>query len=497
MNTAPSILLIMTDQQRWDSLGCYGAGWVQTQHLDGLARDGVLFERCYATNPVCTPSRASLMTGKHLPGHGVYALHDILPAEEVLFTRRLQERGYRTALFGKLHVSGRIYEAESRHPQDGFDVYEWCLEAPVSMDSPFNGYSTWLKERDASFHERLRREGRKVLHIPRELHLTHWAAERTIDFIRQADSRRPFFCKMSVFDPHNPYEQYPLEMNRLVDQAAIPAPVPPPPGPRPAAIRREAEHSYLGAFSRFTAADIRKMRQGYYAMIAFIDLEVGRVLQALKERGLEENTLVIFCSDHGDLLGDHGLLVKGAFFYDPCVRVPLLVRWPAGALSAGLRVSAPVQLHDLAATILAAAGASAEALAGWMPEARDLGPLMRGEAGAVREHTVCLYRNSGICDTGRVWDPPIHASMILDARHKLCVYHAAEGSSSGLEGQLFDLQEDPLEQRDLWAGRRHAAARRELTEALLEWLHAVERGQGGRGGTATPAPSQQLVNALK
>ena len=102
--TQPNILLLMTDQQRYDSLGCYGAHWVQTPNLDRLAEEGVLFENCYVNNTICTPSRASLLTGKHLPGHGVYKLHDILPKDEILFTKRLQQAGYRTALFGKLHV---------------------------------------------------------------------------------------------------------------------------------------------------------------------------------------------------------------------------------------------------------------------------------------------------------------------------------------------------------------------------------------------------------
>jgi arylsulfatase A-like enzyme len=109
-----NILLIMSDQQRWDSLGCTGAPWVSTPHLDTLAAQGVLFSNCYANNPICTPARASLMTGLELPGHGVYQLHDILDPRVVLFPQRLRERGYHTALYGKLHVSGRIEEAVRR-----------------------------------------------------------------------------------------------------------------------------------------------------------------------------------------------------------------------------------------------------------------------------------------------------------------------------------------------------------------------------------------------
>lgn len=120
------------------------------------------------------------MTGKHLPGHGVYQLYDNLPEDQILFTEYLQQLGYHTALFGKLHVCSRYTEAEQRHPHDGFDVYEWCLDHTIHLDSPFNGYATWLKATKPEFYDRLYREGRQLLHIPREVHMTHWAAEQLI-----------------------------------------------------------------------------------------------------------------------------------------------------------------------------------------------------------------------------------------------------------------------------------------------------------------------------
>jgi len=189
----PNILLIMTDQQRFDSLGCYGFEAAHTPNLDQLATDGALFEHCYVNNPICTPSRSSLMTGKHLPGHGVYQLYDNLPEDQILFTEHLQRLGYHTALFGKLHVCSRYTEAEKRHPHDGFDVYEWCLDHAIHLDSPFNGYAKWLKETDPEFYDRLCREGKELLHIPREVHMPHWAAERTIDYVNNASANEPFF----------------------------------------------------------------------------------------------------------------------------------------------------------------------------------------------------------------------------------------------------------------------------------------------------------------
>ena len=485
----PNILILMTDQQRYDSLGCYGVDWVKTPNLDRLASEGVVFDNYYATNPICAPSRASLFTGKHLPGHGVYKVHDILPEDEICFTRRLQQRGYHTALFGKMHVSGRIYEEARRHPNDGFDVYEWCLEAGLSMDSPLNGYAPWLKDQDLKFHDRLKAEGRKLLHHPRELHLTHWAAERTIDYIRNVPKDRPFFCKMSVFDPHNPYEDYPLEMLEFVDEKRIPPPVGRSKGEkRPRGIMMERNHSYLGGFDNFDQEDFRKMRLGYFASLALFDLEVGRVLEALEDRGLSENTLVIMTSDHGDMLGDQELLVKGAFFYDPCVKIPLIMRWP-GPIPSGKRTGQLAQIHDLAATSLAAAGFSREELQQWMPEAMDLTSVAAGGSG--HEYAVCCYRNSGISDRGVAWDPPIHCTMFRDERFKLNVYHGEQ------LGELYDMQEDPQELNNLWDLPDYETVRLDLTDKLLEWMFRQELANDARGGEAIPDPKKRLVNALK
>jgi arylsulfatase A-like enzyme len=481
----PNILILMTDQQRFDSLGCYGFSAANTPNLDRLASEGILFERCYANNPICTPSRASLLTGKHIPGHGVYRLHDILPPQEVLFTRRLQEMGYITALFGKLHVSGRVHEAQVRHPNDGFDIYEWCLEASLHMDSPFNGYAAWLERQNPEFYQRMRHAGRKLGNIPQQYHFTHWAAERTIDFIQNWDGQKPFFCMMSIFDPHDPYDDHPEEMKQRIDPAALPGALilPAEMAAQPSDLQREHRYALNKGKNSLEADAIRSMRWGYHASIALADLEMGRVLDTLEQKGAAGNTLVIFVSDHGDMLGDHGLFTKGAFFYDPCVRVPLIMRFPSH-IPAGRRVKHLVQLNDLAATVLTAAGADQMDLDHWMPESKSLLSLNRDEQPGVHATAVCLYRNSGYGDGPVYFDPPIHASMICDERFKLVIYHDLDGHLGGSQGQLFDMVQDAQEVNNLWHDPDYWTAKMNLQQKLVDFLAGQELNQGSRGGEA-------------
>ena len=481
MAARPNILLIMTDQQRYDSLGCYGSRVVPTPSLDRLAAEGTLFETCTVNNPLCTPSRASMMTGKHLTGHGLYRLYDDLPDSEILFTERLQGLGYETALIGKLHVCSRTLEGQKRHPHDGFDIYEWSLDPRVEIDSEFNAYSQWLNERDPDLLERLRHKGE---HVPRELHFSHWAADRTIAYLESAaQADRPFFCKMSLFDPHGPYDDYPEGFENLVDPEFLPDPV-----------IVEDEYADLPILDRLslgsgtkpsdrTPEKNRAIRTGYFASIALADMEIGRVMATLDRVGLKENTLVIFLSDHGDMLGDHLQYAKGGFFYDPCIRVPFILSWP-GKLPGGRRNSELVQPHDVAATCLSAAGMPAAEIASIMPDSVDLVPICSDESRELREYAVCLYRNSGLTfpmEGSYYQDPPVIASVIRDKRHKLIVYH---GES---QGQLFDMEEDPMEKRNLWTSESHSQIRLTLTQELLDWLTRQEIQElGSRGGSSNP-----------
>lgn len=476
-----NILLIMTDQQRFDSLGCYGCEAIPTPNLDRLAREGVLFEHCYVNNPVCTPSRASIYTGKQLPGHGVYGLFDLLPRDEIMFPKTLQENGYETALFGKLHVSDMGFESEHRNQNDGYDIYNWNHEPVLYETSKFNSYAKWLHANHPDFYREYFARRRAYGPAPAELHCTTYLCEQTAEFIRGRTGDHPFFCCLSFFDPHNPYEDCPAEGRALVDVSKLP-PVRYRPGEtegKPHGVWRESHHGYMGDFANFTQEQLREMQIGYYGSIAFFDLQLGKVFRALEDTGTLEDTMILFVSDHGDMLGDHELLAKGAFFYDACTRVPLLVRRP-GMIDAGKREKRIVQPHDIAATVLQAAGLWNDETKHIYSDSQDLfDPALQGQEGSA----VCIYRGTGICDQKTLFDPPIMATMLRTGRYKMNIYHMEE--ARGLQGELFDMEADPGEMHDLWRDPQAQDVKDEMLAAYIDWFVRYDyRCNAARGGSA-------------
>jgi arylsulfatase A-like enzyme len=469
----------MTDQQRWDSLGIYGAPEANTPHLDRLAAQGARFTHCYCNNPVCTPSRASLLTGGELPDHGVMRLEDVLDDSKMMFPELLRRQGYRTALFGKQHVSSRMVEHHRRHPLDGFEIYEWCHEPAIHTDSPYNAYARWLQKVAPAFLEELSQKGRGVGHFPSAYHATRWTAEATMDFLReQAGQSHPFFCMASVFDPHDPYDDYPLECAGRISCERIREPIPAPGDDKlPEGIILEREWSYM----KKKATDpesIRQARLGYHASIAFIDEQFGRILACLEATGQADNTIVIFTSDHGDMLGDHGLMAKGAFFYDPCTHVPLLMRWPE-KIAAGTVLDGLVQLNDIAATLTEAAEVPMGERRHYMPSSVSLLPYVTDpDTGPIRDTTVCAYRHTGYGtrpdDVGTYI--PVSATMLRQGDYKLCLYHDDLTGEIAAQGQLFDMAKDPEERNDLWGAASHQAIKRRMTGLIENWIDVREGG---------------------
>jgi arylsulfatase len=475
--TKPNILFICTDQHRFDVLGCYGNPHVKTPNIDRLAAEGVLFERCYTPNPVCAPTRASILTGRYPHAHGLWANGVPLPQHEQFFTRTLADNGYDCGLVGKLHLAACFRGRTEPRYDDGFSYFKWAHDP--THGSPENAYHRWLEREypdlyKAASSRGFGREGHNAVGfdtMPVEAHYTRWVAEDTIRFLRAPDSERdtekPFFLWANFFDPHHPFVA-PQEYLDRYDAAMLPVPVGATEAPdkKPPILAEASQKSYAGfarGYAEYTPDEIRETVRAYYAMVSFIDDEVGRILDTLEVLGQRENTLVIFGSDHGEMLGDHQLMLKGPMMYEGAVHVPLIVNW-RGMLPTAERREGFVSLVDIAATCLDAAG---------LPDMQrsqgtSLLPIARGEA-AGRDYALCEYRNSG-----HPYDPPVHVTMLRRGEHKLVVHHGEPATARNRTGELFDLEADPNELTNLWVEPDSRALRTELQEYLLDALVGIE-----------------------
>lgn len=482
MDRRPNILLILSDQQRRDSLGAYGCQYASTPNLDALAAEGTRYDHAYCNAPVCTPSRACILTGKRLSGHGVYNLFDILPQTERLLPWHLREAGYQTGLVGKLHVSGILYETRQRNPGDGFDHYELSHDPNVLLDEPLNAYGKWLRENHPETYEKIKREGRAWKGRPPETHFSTWVSERSAAFIRERDKEKPFFLSVGYFDPHSPYDNHPDGSEAMLHEQFRPplaAPEGEPAGCRLEALEEIRRLQCRDPRTRFTPEEAEQLRRGYFAGVSFLDAQLGKIINALKDEGIYDNTLIIYSSDHGDMICDHNLLGKGAYFYDGCTNVPLIVKYP-GQREADVN-SSPVQLNDLFATAMCAAGLEA-------PIPAESRPL---QGGRQRKIAVCEYRGCSQMDLG-VFPHPVQATMIRGTRYKLNLYHDTN------EMQLFDMERDPQELRDLAQDPAYQGVAAQLMQTYLNEKAAEDyRLNASRGGLSEIPAFSKLSQRLK
>ena len=449
----PNILWICTDQQRFDTIHAVNNPHVRTHNLDRLVAEGVAFTNAFSQSPVCTPSRAAFLTGRYpRTCRGRQNGQAVFPAEEPLVTRLLADAGYDCGLVGKLHLAVCQGHVEPR-VNDGYRVFHWSHHP--QPDWPENAYIQWMEAQGKTWDELYHRPPREHCHagVPAKYHQTTWCAEKTIEFLSE-NRDGPWLMSVNPFDPHHPFDP-PAEYLERYDPDKVPAP-----------RIREGEWNEKPGFQQvdhtgsyggrgFSCADAtpRKLREivaAYYAMIELIDDQVGRVLAALEETGQRENTMIVFHSDHGEMLGDHGIMMKGPYFFDCAVRVPLIVSWP-GRFKPGLRSDALVELIDLPPTILEACG---EPVPDRM-QGRSLMPILTGEADPAehRDHVYCEYYNAM---PGH--DRSAHGTMYRDRRYKICVYH---GRARG-EGELYDLANDPDEFHNLWNSPEHADLKLDL-----------------------------------
>jgi len=463
-----NILVILTDQQRKDSLGCYGHPVCQTPNLDALAERGRQFERHYVANPICMPSRMSIFSGQYPSHHGLWT-NGLLIDERPTLPGHLSAHGYQTASIGKIHFTpfgGEGGNYESRHywanhpeavsehgPYWGFDHVE--LSLGHTRDEAH--YGAWFYANGGDSAMRVPDEhGNRPM--PEHLHDSAWVAERTVDYLQRRDRERPFFAVASFPDPHSPFDPPRSAFDRY-DPAAMPAPTG---GPGDLDTRPEHYRAhYHGAWDRSGVGETRlpdgidqatarcRMAQTC-AMVDLIDRNTGRILRCLEQEGLVDDTLVVFLSDHGELLGDHGLWAKGPFFYESLINTPLLIAGPG--VEAGVSHSLFSDV-DLAATLCDLAGA------GTLPVHDDV-----SHAGHLRDTTTPGARDACLIEyqTG-YGEADIASRVLLTRRYKYVRYETGEE-------ELTDLQADPDETRNVAGDATYAEALSAMRLAMLDAL---------------------------
>lgn len=517
----PNILLFMTDQHRADHLGCYGNPQVRTPNIDRIAQRGVVFDRFHVSSPICMPNRSTLVTGRMPSLHGVRHNGIALSLDDATFVEALRRRGYRTALVGKSHLQnmqdeppmvkpqdfperavveglrtacrdhrdGEAYEQElcsrwrnAAHrlhlPYYGFEHVELCME---HGDMAFGDYERWLKERLPNADDlrgpqlAAREEGLTVpqawrTRLPEQLYPSSYIAERSIAYLQAHASRQgsqPFFLMCSFPDPHHPFTP-PGRYWDMYDprEVVLPETCKTPPESAPPHLRWLHEERAGGRARldtpRVIAVSPEEAREAIaltYGMVTMIDDRIGQIMRALEEQGLAEDTLVIFTSDHGDFMGDHGLLFKGPLHYRGLVRVPFIWSEPGGRIHG--RSDALHSTLDIAQSIF---------------ERTATAPYHDIQGVSVLASLACEGTSAGHDavliedEIQRVFggfDEPVRLRTLITGRWRMTHYLGADW------GELYDLAQDPGESRNLWFDPAHAPMRSQLTDMLVQKMMSL------------------------
>jgi len=506
MSDRPNFLFIITDQHRADHLGCYGNKLVQTPNIDSLAASGQRWERFYVANPICMPNRASIMTGRMCSVHG--ARHNGIPLskDHTTFVELLKDAGYKTGLIGKSHLQSftglpatNKYEPEegkltpSAHLRDAFKnnrhSEDYDLEVKSQWDTPLservNGdfygfehvevaadhadkacgdYLLWARTKHKNFdqlvgpenalsHNRVNAPQCWRTAVPEELYSTNWIADQTELWLSEkADNDEPFFLQMSFPDPHHPftppgrywdmYNPDDITLPASFDHGVLP----------PTLAMKEAMKNGSDARDNqspfaVTADEARMITALTYGMITMIDDAIGRVLARLDALNLKDNTVIVFTSDHGDYMGDHGLMLKLLLHYQGLVKVPFIWSEPGNTDNAGIVKDLSSSI-DIASTILARAGIKPyNGIQG-----RDLFSSAPPDA-------IIIEEDSQRTMTG--FDKPQRVRTVVTQRYRMSLRQGEDWN------ELYDLQDDPDELHNLYDDSAFRTIRNEVTETMI------------------------------
>ena len=444
---ARNLLFITTDQQRWDSLPCYGLDFMRTPNLDRLAAEGMVFDHCIVPSPVCVPCRAAIMSGQYPATTGVLGNGHWLP-ETVPTWPALIGQNRRTAAIGKMHFNPwdstqgfheRIMAEDKRHVY--LPDHHVQFLAAHGLDRP---HPTTLP----GYYESL---GAPITPRDRKFHVDGFVGDSAARWI-QKNGDEPFAAWVSFPGPHDPYDP-PEALANLYADAPIPDPVGSPDelAHKPPAQRSRGADSLQNSMfrldlSKATLDNYRQWRRHYYANITLIDEGIGKIIKALEAQGVLDDTLIIFTSDHGDALGDHGMPFKG-FFYDCMSRVPLIIRGPD--VPSGQRADSLISTLDLIPLFYNAC--ETKAPPGLQGE--DIRPLFENPSASIRDR---VFSEIG----GRM--------MVRTKTHKYA--HYADGSA-----ELYDLVADPDEIENLAGNDTTSRIESDLKAQLLEHSLACQK----------------------
>lgn len=454
MNERPNILWYCTDQQRFDTIGAWGNPHVRTPTLDALVAEGVSLTQTYCQSPICTPSRSSFMTGMYPSRvHNTRNGNDTFPSYPPVITKLIADSGYDCGLVGKFHLQSSGRRTEPRI-DDGFSYWQFS-HAPRDDWSEGHHYAQWVSEHGGDLDQLRSSEDR----VPPEYHQTTWGTECGIDFInRNRNADQPWLLNINIYDPHPPFIPPKVYADQFDPEAM--------PGPhfRESDLVHQAKLQSLDFQDELRTPqehDAHRVQALYYAMIAQIDDQFARLLAELERTGQRENTVIVFTSDHGEALGDHGLMYKGCRFYEGLVRVPLILSWPrefkGGLISEGL-----VEMLDLSSTLMELAGLECP---DYM-QGKSLLPILRGDSDPTvhREYVRSEYFDA--LDPHFTGGTGTFGTMFRTGQHKLCMYH-----DKGL-GELYDLEADPWEFEDRWDDPEYQEIKHELIRQAFD-AHVV------------------------
>jgi arylsulfatase len=450
----PNVLWIIADQQRFDTIQGLNNEHARTPNLRKFIDESVTFTHAFCQNPVCSPSRASFLTGRYPHTTSLRANGQRIRESERLVTRTLADHGYTCGLSGKLHLSPCAGGRNEDRIDDGYSVFWWSHDLTDQWPGK-NMWHVWLKDRGIKLPEAPPHSPAWGIPIDPQYTQTAWCSDMAIQFMRQQQRFNPWLMSVNIFQPHHPFWPTKDYLSRY-DPDTLPSPKYQEGelANKPVFQRVDHQAAYAGTALSFAKTDDpthRKITAAYYAMIEQVDTEVGRMLHVLEETGQADDTIVIYMSDHGEMLGDHGIYLKGPYFYDCMIRVPLIIRWPK-KFKAGLRSDALVELVDIAPTLLESAGIPVSSGI----QGRSLTSVLTGSA---TSHRDTIY--SEHFDSSFLYDPPPMAACVRDHQYKLSYYR-----NLGM-GELYDLDKDPGEVTNLWTSPGSRDIREKMTEALL------------------------------